>query len=230
MVVLMGPPGSGKGTQGSLFSSELGFKHISTGDLLRSHIEQGTKIGKIAAEAQQSGAYLSDDLMIEIIRKEIGGAKRIVLDGFPRTLRQVKELAPYAASRQVCLLPVVLEMNDSELVERISGRLTHPFSGRVYHVKTAPPAVEGHDDVTGEPLVKRPDDEAHLIAHRLQLYRTGIQPVLDYYKTRHLCSVNASGSAKEVFENIQGHLDRAYAYMNEKSISEGRAPRGPFGL
>jgi adenylate kinase len=180
-VVLLGPPGAGKGTQAAFIKDRFGIPQISTGDMLRAAIKAGTPLGQAAKKVMDAGQLVSDDLIIGLVKerlKEPDCAKGYLFDGFPRTIPQAEAMK----SAQVSL-DVVLEIDvpDGEIVTRMSGRRVHPASGRSYHVKFNPPKKEGRDDATGEPLVQRDDDREQTVKKRLEVYRAQTRPLVDYF-------------------------------------------------
>ena len=180
-LVLLGPPGAGKGTQAAFVTEAYGIPQISTGDMLRSAVKAGTPLGLAAKKVMDSGALVSDGIIIDLVRerlKQPDSAHGYLFDGFPRTI-------PQADAMKNVPVPIdyVLEIDvpDSEIIQRMSGRRVHPASGRSYHVEFNPPKREGHDDVTGEPLVQRDDDREETVRHRLEVYRKQTSPLVGYY-------------------------------------------------
>ena len=181
-VVILGPPGSGKGTISKKLVKDFEFAHISTGDLLRKEMSEKSELGTKAHEFISAGKLVPDDLVIDLVTKHIQKAedeqRSILLDGFPRTLAQAEAL-----DKKVKLTTVLdLRVPDSEIVERATSRWTHLPSGRVYSNSYAPPKVQGKDDVTGEDLIQREDDKLEVVSQRLNTYHTQTHPLLDYYK------------------------------------------------
>ncbi|WP_375054998.1 adenylate kinase [Zobellella sp. DQSA1] len=181
-IVLLGAPGAGKGTQAQFIMEKFGIPQISTGDMLRAAIKAGTPLGLKAKEVMDQGQLVSDDIIIGLVKERISQddcAKGFLLDGFPRTI-------PQADAMKEAGVPVdyVLEfaVPDEEIVKRMSGRRVHPGSGRVYHLVYNPPKVEGKDDVSGEELVIRADDEESTVRKRLAVYHEQTAPLIDYYK------------------------------------------------
>jgi len=192
-IVLIGPPGSGKGTQAPIIKEKYDLCHLATGDLLRAAVTAGTEMGKKAKAVMESGGLVSDDIVVGIIKDNIKTPeckKGFILDGFPRTTEQAKTLDSMLVSERVGKIDAVLEFKvpDEILVERICGRLIHAASGRSYHVKFAPPKVEGKDDITGEPLMKRKDDNESTLRNRLNAFHSQTKPVVDYYAKQGLYS------------------------------------------
>ena len=181
-LILLGPPGAGKGTQAQFIREKFGIPQISTGDMLRAAIKAGTPLGKEAKKVMDAGRLVSDDIIIGLVKerlKQPDCARGYLFDGFPRTIPQAEALKTEGMA-----LDYVLEIHvpDDEIISRMSGRRVHPGSGRVYHVKFNPPMAEGKDDHTGEPLIQRDDDKAETVKHRLEVYRKQTRPLVDYYK------------------------------------------------
>ena len=174
-IILLGPPGAGKGTQAQFISQEYDIPQISTGDMLRAAIKEGSELGKKAKDIMNAGGLVSDDLIINLVKERIAKpdcANGCIFDGFPRTIPQAQALA----DADVAIDHVVeISVPDDEIVNRLSGRRQHPGSGRVYHVQHNPPKVEGIDDVTGEALIQREDDQEATIRDRLSttIHRCG---------------------------------------------------------
>ena len=180
-LILLGPPGAGKGTQASFITEHFGIPQISTGDMLRAAVKAGTPLGLQAKQVMESGGLVSDDLIIGLVKdrlKQPDCESGYLFDGFPRTLPQADALKQAQVG-----LDFVLEIDvpEDEIIERMSGRRVHPASGRTYHVKFNPPKTEGIDDATGEPLVQRDDDKEETVRHRLSVYREQTKPLVDYY-------------------------------------------------
>jgi adenylate kinase len=180
-LVLLGPPGAGKGTQAAFITRKFGIPQISTGDMLRAAIKAGTPLALSVKQVIDAGQLVSDDVIIRLVRERLAHpdcAQGYLFDGFPRTIPQAE-----AMKQNGVKLDYVLEIDvpESEIVARMSGRRVHPASGRSYHVKFKPPKAEGRDDVTGEPLILREDDRADTVRRRLEVYRRQTQPLVDYY-------------------------------------------------
>src|SRR3954463_1310572 len=180
-LILLGPPGAGKGTQASFIREKNRIPQISTGDMLRAAVKAGTPLGLAAKKVMDAGQLVSDDIIIGLVSERLKEADRrqgYPFDGFPRTIPQAEAL-----KRTGCALDYVLEIDvpDEEIILRMSGRRVHPASGRSYHVKFHPPKVEGRDDQTGEPLVPRDDDREETVKKRLEVYRAQTRPLIDYY-------------------------------------------------
>jgi adenylate kinase len=180
-LILLGPPGAGKGTQAKFISETFGIPQISTGDMLRAAVKAGTPLGLAAKAVMDSGALVSDDIIIGLVKERLAQpdcAKGYMFDGFPRTLPQADALKASGVKLDVVL---EIEVPDSEIIERMSGRRVHPASGRTYHVKFNPPRVEGKDDETGEDLVQREDDKEEVVKKRLDVYHSQTKPLVAYY-------------------------------------------------
>ena len=169
-LILIGPPGAGKGTQANFITGKFGIPQISTGDMLRSAIKAGTELGLAAKKVMETGSLVSDDIVIALVKerlKQPDCARGYLFDGFPRTIAQ-------AESMRAAQVPIeyVLEIDvpDDEIVARMSGRRVHPASGRTYHVKFNPPKLADKDDLTGAPLIQRQDDQAETVKERLHVY------------------------------------------------------------
>lgn len=180
-LILLGPPGAGKGTQAAFIREKYGIPQIATGDMLRAAVKAGTPLGLAAKKVMDSGQLVSDDIMVALVQerlKQPDCAKGYLFDGFPRTIPQAEAMKAAQVG-----LDYVLEIDvpNDEIVARMSGRRVHPPSGRSYHVKFNPPKREGRDDQTGEPLVQRDDDREETVKKRLEVYRAQTRPLVDYY-------------------------------------------------
>lgn len=182
-LILLGPPGAGKGTQANFIKEKFGIPQISTGDMLRAAVKAGTPLGIEAKKVMDAGGLVSDDIIIGLVKDRLQQddcKAGYMFDGFPRTI-------PQADAMKDAGVPIdfVLEIDvpDSEIVERMSGRRAHLPSGRTYHVKYNPPKVEGKDDVTGEDLVQRDDDKEETVKKRLDVYHAQTKPLVEYYST-----------------------------------------------
>ena len=189
-IVLIGPPGSGKGTQAPRIRDELCLCHLATGDMLRDAVAQGTELGKKAKAIMDRGEFVPDELVIGLIDEasKLPECERgLLLDGFPRTEVQAAKLDQMLQQRdQKINKAIEFKVNDDILVERVEGRRVHLASGRTYHVKFNPPKTEGVDDVTGEPLIQRKDDNAEVLRRRMQAYHAQTSPILAYYQQRNI--------------------------------------------
>ena len=180
-LILIGPPGAGKGTQANFITGKFGIPQISTGDMLRSAIKAGTELGLAAKKVMDTGSLVSDDIVIALVKERLEQPdceRGYLFDGFPRTIAQ-------AEAMRAAQVPIeyVLEIDvpDDEIVARMSGRRVHPASGRTYHIRFNPPKVPDKDDVTGEDLVLRGDDAEETVRKRLQVYHSQTQPLIAYY-------------------------------------------------
>lgn len=180
-LILLGPPGAGKGTQAQAICERYGIPQISTGDMLRAAVAAGSELGRKAKAAMDSGGLVADDIIIGLVQERIQQpdcANGFLFDGFPRTLAQAEALRGAGVTIDAVVEIVV---PDDEIVKRLSGRRTHPGSGRVYHVQYNPPKVEGRDDVTGDPLVQRDDDKEATIRNRLANYHAQTEVLSSFY-------------------------------------------------
>jgi len=180
-LILLGAPGAGKGTQATFICHKYGIPQISTGDMLRAAVKAGTPLGVAAKKVMDSGALVGDDIIIGLVKERLTQpdcAKGCLFDGFPRTIAQADAMREAGVK-----LDYVLEIDVpfDAIIERMSGRRSHPASGRTYHVKFNPPKVAGVDDVTGEPLIQRDDDKEDTVKKRLEVYSAQTRPLVDYY-------------------------------------------------
>jgi adenylate kinase len=193
-LILLGAPGAGKGTQAAFICRRYGIPQISTGDMLRAAVKAGTPLGLQIKSVMESGGLVSDDLIINLVKERITQAdcaQGFLFDGFPRTIPQADAMKAAGVK-----LDYVLEIDVpfGAIIERMSGRRSHPASGRTYHVKFNPPKVEGKDDVTGEPLVQREDDKEETVRKRLDIYSAQTRLLVDYY--RNWAQVDAAAAPK----------------------------------
>jgi adenylate kinase len=180
-LILLGAPGAGKGTQAAFICKQFGIPQISTGDMLRAAIKAGTPLGLAAKQVMDSGALVSDDIIIGLVKERIAQpdcAKGFLFDGFPRTIPQADAMKAAGVK-----LDYVLEIDVpfDAIIERMSGRRVHVASGRTYHVRYNPPKTEGKDDETGEELIQREDDKEETVRKRLEVYQAQTRPLVDYY-------------------------------------------------
>ncbi|MBA0685186.1 hypothetical protein Goari_026724 [Gossypium aridum] len=208
ILIVAGPPGSGKGTQSPIIKDEYCLCHLATGDMLRAAVAAKTPLGIKAKEAMDKGELVSDDLVVGIIdeaMKKPSCKKGFILDGFPRTVGQAQKLDDMLGKQGVKIDKVLdFAIDDAVLEERITGRWIHPASGRTYHTKFAPPKVPGLDDVTGEPLVQRKDDTAAVLKSRLDAFHKQTQPVIDYYSEKGIVAkLHAEKPPKEVTDEVK---------------------------
>jgi len=214
-LILLGAPGAGKGTQAAFICQKYGIPQISTGDMLRAAVKAGTPLGLAAKQVMDAGGLVSDDLIISLVKERIAQAdcaNGFLFDGFPRTIPQADAMKAAGVK-----LDLVLEIDvpDSAIVDRMSGRRVHPASGRTYHVLNNPPKVDGLDDVTGEPLVQRPDDTEDIVCKRLATYHEQTEPLVAYYanwaatgdaRAPRCRKVNGTGTVAEITERVLGAL------------------------
>jgi adenylate kinase len=180
-LILLGAPGAGKGTQAVHICKHFGIPQISTGDMLRAAVKAGTPLGVAAKQVMDAGGLVSDDLIIALVKERIAQAdceRGFLFDGFPRTIPQADAMK--AAGVKLDHV-VEIDVPDSAIIERMSGRRAHLPSGRTYHVVFNPPKVEGKDDITGEPLIQRDDDKEDTVRKRLEVYQRQTRPLVDYY-------------------------------------------------
>lgn len=180
-LILLGPPGAGKGTQAAFIKEKFGIPQISTGDMLRAAVKAGTPLGVAAKKVMDSGGLVSDDIIIGLVKDRLAQpdcAGGYLFDGFPRTIPQADAMK----DAQVALDYVLeIDVPDSDIVDRMSGRRVHVASGRTYHLRYNPPKVAGRDDVTGEELIQRDDDREETVRKRLEVYHSQTRPLVDYY-------------------------------------------------
>ena len=208
-ILLLGPPGAGKGTQADIICEFLSIPKISTGDMLRSAIASGSELGKKVPDIMNSGGLVSDQIIIELILDRIDqadGVNRFLFDGVIRTVGQ----ADLCVENSIEFTHVIeIKVDDDAIVDRMSGRRVHPGSGRNYHLVYQPPKNEGVDDITGEPLIQREDDMPETVKHRLQVYQDETKPLVTYYQSQESKSslkyiaVDGSQSVEKVFEDIE---------------------------
>ena len=193
-IILLGPPGAGKGTQAQFISKEYDIPQISTGDMLRAAIKEGSELGQQAQGIMNAGGLVSDDLIINLVKERIAKpdcANGCIFDGFPRTIPQAQALA----QADVAINHVIeISVPDDEIVKRLSGRRQHAGSGRVYHIDHNPPKQEGLDDVTGEALIQREDDKESTIRERLATYHQQTSTLVGFYQDQAKQSANANSA------------------------------------
>jgi adenylate kinase len=182
-LILLGPPGAGKGTQAGAIAQRYGIPQISTGDMLRAAVRAGTPLGLEARKFMDAGALVPDAVIIGLVKDRIQEpdcAKGFLFDGFPRTIAQAEAMKDAGVDLDYVM---EIDVDDAEIVRRLSGRRVHPASGRTYHVVFNPPKVAGKDDVTGEDLIQRDDDREETVLKRLQVYHTQTRQLVDYYSS-----------------------------------------------
>ena len=210
-IILLGPPGAGKGTQANYMKNEFGIPQISTGDMLRAAVSAGTPLGLEAKKVMDAGELVSDELILGLVKERITDddcKNGYLFDGFPRTIAQADGMREAGISVEYI---VELQIDDEEIIKRMSGRRIHPTSGRTYNILFNPPKVENVDDITGEPLVQRDDDKEETVRKRLQVYHSQTSPLIEYYAQSaadkdenapvHL-QINGFGDVQEVKETI----------------------------
>jgi adenylate kinase len=215
-LILLGPPGAGKGTQATFITQHFGIPQISTGDMLRAAVKAGTALGLKAKSVMASGGLVSDELIIGLVKDRLEQpdcAGGYLFDGFPRTIPQADALK--LANVRLDFV-VEIDVPHEDIIERMSGRRVHPPSGRSYHITFNPPKVAGHDDETGEPLVQRDDDKEETVRHRLSVYEDQTRPLVDYYsswaaqdpKAAKYRNINGVGSVEEIRNRVLKALDQ----------------------
>jgi adenylate kinase len=211
-IILLGPPGAGKGTQAQFICEEFGIPQISTGDMLRSAVNAGTELGNRVKAVMDSGALVSDEIIIDLVKARIvepDCANGFLFDGFPRTIPQAQALA--AAGVTIDSV-VEITVPDEDIVKRMSGRRVHPGSGRVYHIAFNPPKTADIDDVTGEPLIQRDDDHEDTVRDRLRVYREQTHPLVEHYQQQandsllRYFQIDGRGNMEEIQKKILSEL------------------------
>lgn len=209
-LILLGAPGAGKGTQANIIKEHYGIPQISTGDMLRAAVREGTPLGLAAKKVMDAGELVSDDIIIGLVKERIAQPDckdGFLFDGFPRTIAQAEALIDAGIS-----IDYVLEIDvpDENILERMSGRRVHPASGRSYHIKFNPPKVQGKDDVTGEDLIQREDDKEETVKKRLKVYHDQTEALVGFYENlaksgkvaTKYCRVNGVGTVEEVSQRV----------------------------
>ena len=216
-LILLGGPGAGKGTQANYIKEKYQIPQISTGDMLRAALKQGTKLGLEAKSYMDSGGLVPDDVIIGLVKeriKENDCKNGFLFDGFPRTIPQADAMKDAGVAIDAV---VEIDVPDEEIIKRMSGRRAHLASGRTYHIIYNPPKADGKDDVTGEPLVQRDDDKEETVKKRLEVYHAQTEPLVDYYKKwaatgkagapQHVC-INGIGKVDEIKKQVFSALDK----------------------
>jgi adenylate kinase len=209
-LILLGPPGAGKGTQAAYITEHFGIPQISTGDMLRAAVKAGSSLGIAAKKIMDAGGLVSDEIIIGLVKDRLTQpdcSKGYLFDGFPRTIPQADALKHANVGLDFV---VEIAVPEEDIIERMSGRRIHPASGRSYHIRFNPPKIAEQDDVTGEPLVQREDDKEATVRHRLMVYRDQTRPLIDYYSSWAQADTSAPryrkvqgvGSVDEIKANI----------------------------
>ena len=212
-IILLGPPGAGKGTQAEVISKKLKIPHISTGDILREAIRNDTPLGKQAKKIMDLGKLVSDEIILGIIKERVSKEDckiGFLFDGFPRTIGQADGLKSLNINIDLVL---EISLSDEIIISRMSGRRIHLSSGRSYHIEFNPPKVEGKDDLSGEDLIQREDDKPKTVLARLEVYKNQTNPLIDYYQQAEKKSdlkfikVNGANSPQEVSNEIFANIE-----------------------
>ena len=216
-MILLGAPGAGKGTQATFICQKYGIPQISTGDMLRAAVKAASPMGLAAKKVMDSGALVSDDIIIGLVQERISQsdcAKGFLFDGFPRTIPQADAMKA-AGVKLDCVLEIDVPFD--AIVERMSGRRSHAASGRTYHIRFNPPKVAGLDDLTGEPLIQRDDDKVETVTKRLDVYSAQTRPLVAYYESwahkepsvaPRYRAISGSGSVDEIRQRVFAALER----------------------
>ena len=207
-IMLLGPPGGGKGTQAKYIENNWTIPQISTGDMLRENVKNKTSLGLEAKSYMENGNLVPDSLILNMMQNRLTEddcEKGYILDGFPRTIPQAEGLSVLLSNiNQELDLVILLNLNDDIIVKRMGGRRVHPDSGRVYHIEYNPPKVDNKDDETGEDLIIRPDDQEQTVRNRLKVYQDQTSPLIEYYsKLNILQKLEANGSIEEINNKIK---------------------------
>ena len=210
-IILLGGPGAGKGTQANFIKEKYNIPQISTGDMLRAAVKEGTELGLQAKQVMESGGLVSDEIILGLVKDRIAKddcENGFLFDGFPRTIAQADNLKTQGVNIDHI---VEITVNDDEIIKRMSGRRVHLASGRTYHVKFNPPKVEGKDDETGEDLIQRDDDKEETVRERLNVYHQQTEPLIEYYsnwaasgdaKAPKFTKINGIGKVEEIRDQI----------------------------
>ena len=206
ILVFLGPPGAGKGTQAKLLSQRMGFLHLSTGDLLREAVKNQTPLGKKAKEYMDRGELVPDGLIVQLIEETMPKDGNVILDGFPRTVNQALALEEMLKVKGEKISKVLFfDVPDEVIIDRLSGRRVCSKCGAVYHVKYNPPKIEGVCDLCGGTLVQRDDDKEEVVKKRLEVYRKQTQPLIEFYQDRGIIyRLDAEKGVEELFEEVKG--------------------------
>ena len=206
ILVFLGPPGAGKGTQAKLLSQRMRFLHLSTGDLLREAVKNQTPLGKKAKEYMDRGELVPDELIVQLIEETMPKDGNVILDGFPRTVNQALALEEMLKGKGEKISKVLFfDVPDEVIIDRLSGRRVCSKCGAVYHVKYNPPKVEGVCDLCGGSLMQRDDDKEEVVKKRLEVYRKQTQPLIEFYQDRGIIyKLDAEKGVEELFEEVKG--------------------------
>lgn len=212
-IILLGAPGAGKGTQAKFIMGSYAIPQVSTGDMLRAAVKAETPLGMQVKDIMSSGGLVSDDIIISLVKERIAQddcKNGFLFDGFPRTIPQAEALKTAGVEIDHVL---EISVDDEEIVKRLSGRRVHPDSGRIYHILYDPPATDGIDDVTGEPLIQRDDDKEETVRKRLQVYHEQTEPLVEFYRkmeseegTPKCSTVSGVGSMEDIKKRIFSQL------------------------
>jgi adenylate kinase len=207
-IIMLGPPGAGKGTQARMMSEALNFPHISTGDMLREALKNQTELGKKAKAFMESGALVPDELVDAIVAERLGRKdcdRGFILDGYPRTIAQAEALRTLFDKDGAKILTLGVEVGDSVLIGRLSSRWTCPQCGKMFNANLDPSRIKGQCDECGTALIQRKDDTAEVIAERLQVYHKTTQPLVRYYQEQKAyVEINGDRAVNEIFDSIIG--------------------------
>lgn len=206
VIIMLGPPGSGKGTQAVRLSQKLGIPHVSTGDLFRENMKNDTPVGRKAKEFINQGKLVPDEITMQMLAEKIASpecSRGYILDGVPRTAEQVAMLDELLQRQRQQTAVVYLEVSDEEVIKRISGRRSCPQCGSIYHVSFSPPKADGVCDKDQTPLVQREDDKPDVVKKRLEVYHAQTSPVVEIYRARgHLQKVNGEQKPDPIFQQL----------------------------
>ncbi|KAL6097052.1 ak3 [Pungitius sinensis] len=213
--VIMGPPGSGKGTMSARISKTFGLKHIASGDILRANIEAQTELGLLMKSSIDQGQLVPDDVMSRLMLRDLRAMDHSswLIDGFPRTVSQAEALDDAFTVDTVINLNVPFQT----IKQRLSSRWTHLSSGRVYNVDFNPPKVPGLDDATGEPLVQREDDTPETVTRRLKAYQNQTEPVLEYYRSKGILEIFSGTETNQIWPHVEAFLRRKVSLVQQKA-------------
>ena len=212
-IILLGGPGAGKGTQARFITEKYNIPQISTGDMLRAHVKAGTELGKAAKKIMDEGGLVSDDIIMGMVKERIAEddcRNGYLFDGFPRTIPQAEALKEAGVEIDAV---VEIDVDDEEIIRRMSGRRVHLASGRTYHVEFNPPKEEGKDDETGEPLIQRDDDKEETVRARLKVYHDQTEPLIEFYSREaeagnvKYVKVDGIGTVEEIRDRIFAGLE-----------------------